>query len=41
MAGDNLWWSYLYFQLPNYAFAVLFWTGYTLMTVAGVAESLD
>jgi YggT family protein len=26
MQGDNLWWSYLYFHLPNYAFSVLFYT---------------
>ena len=26
MGQENLWWSYLYFHLPNYAFAVLFWT---------------
>jgi hypothetical protein len=26
MQGENLWWSYLYFHLPNYALAVLFWT---------------
>lgn len=26
MQAENLWWSYLYFHLPNYAFAVLFWT---------------
>lgn len=26
MAEQNIWWSYLYFHLPNYAFAVLFWT---------------
>jgi hypothetical protein len=25
MQGE-LWWSYWYFHLPNYAFAVLFWT---------------
>jgi len=26
MTGDNIWWSYLYFHLPNYVFAILFWT---------------
>jgi hypothetical protein len=26
MPGENLWWSYLYFHLPNYALALLFWT---------------
>lgn len=26
MQAENLWWSYLYFHLPNYALAVLFWT---------------
>ena len=26
MQGENLWWSYLYFHLPNYTFSVLFWT---------------
>jgi hypothetical protein len=26
MAGQNLWWPYLYFHLPNYAFSVLFYT---------------
>jgi YggT family protein len=26
MGAENIWWSYLYFHLPNYAFAVLFWT---------------
>jgi len=26
MQGENIWWSYLYFHLPNYAFAVLFYT---------------
>jgi hypothetical protein len=26
MTGENIWWSYLYFHLPNYAFAILFWT---------------
>lgn len=26
MPGQNIWWSYWYFHLPNYAFAVLFWT---------------
>ena len=27
MAGDtNIWWSYLYFHLPNYGFSVLFYT---------------
>ena len=25
MQAENLWWSYLYFHLPNYALAVLFW----------------
>ena len=26
MQGENLWWSYWYFHLPNYALALLFWT---------------
>jgi hypothetical protein len=26
MRGEDIWWSYWYFHLPNYAFAVLFWT---------------
>lgn len=26
MQGQDIWWSYWYFHLPNYAFAVLFWT---------------
>ena len=26
MQGPDIWWSYWYFHLPNYAFAVLFWT---------------
>ncbi len=26
MQGENIWWSYWYFHLPNYAFALLFWT---------------
>ena len=41
MAGENLWWSYLYFQLPNYAFAVLFWTliGRTLFAIFLPADS--
>ncbi|HEX7052912.1 MAG TPA: hypothetical protein VF211_03135 [Burkholderiales bacterium] len=26
MGDQNLWWSYLYFHLPNYALAALFWT---------------
>jgi YggT family protein len=26
MAGQDLWWPYLYFHLPNYAFSVLFYT---------------
>lgn len=26
MQGQDIWWSYLYFHLPNYAFSVLFWT---------------
>ena len=26
MPAENIWWSYLYFHLPNYAFAILFWT---------------
>lgn len=26
MPAENIWWSYLYFHLPNYAFALLFWT---------------
>ena len=26
MQAENLWWSYLYFHLPNYALALLFWT---------------
>jgi YggT family protein len=26
MGQENIWWPYLYFHLPNYAFAVLFWT---------------
>jgi len=24
--GQDIWWSYWYFHLPNYAFAVLFYT---------------
>jgi YggT family protein len=26
MAGQDLWWPYWYFHLPNYAFSVLFYT---------------
>src|SRR5207247_1228087 len=26
MQAQNIWWSYWYFHLPNYAFSVLFWT---------------
>jgi uncharacterized protein YggT (Ycf19 family) len=26
MPAENIWWPYLYFHLPNYAFAILFWT---------------
>lgn len=26
MAGQDIWWSYWYFHLPNYAMAVLFYT---------------
>lgn len=26
MAGQDLWWSYWYFHLPNYAMSVLFYT---------------
>lgn len=26
MAGQDIWWSYWYFHLPNYVFAVLFYT---------------
>jgi hypothetical protein len=26
MAGQDIWWSYWYFHLPNYAFSVLFYT---------------
>lgn len=26
MQGQDIWWSYLSFHLPNYAFSVLFWT---------------
>ena len=26
MQAENIWWSYLYFHLPNYALALLFWT---------------
>lgn len=26
MHGQDIWWSYLFFHLPNYAFSVLFWT---------------
>lgn len=26
MQGQDLWWSYWYFHLFNYAFSVLFWT---------------
>ena len=26
MQADNIWWPYLYFHLPNYALALLFWT---------------
>ena len=26
MQSQDIWWSYLYFHLPNYALAVLFWT---------------
>jgi YggT family protein len=26
MAGQDIWWSYWYFHLPNYALAVLFYT---------------
>jgi YggT family protein len=26
MRSEDIWWSYWYFHLPNYAFAVLFWT---------------
>ena len=25
-SGGDIWWSYLYFHLPNYAFSVLFYT---------------
>jgi hypothetical protein len=26
MSGQDIWWSYWYFHLPNYAFSVLFYT---------------
>ena len=26
MAGQDIWWAYWYFHLPNYAFSVLFYT---------------
>jgi YggT family protein len=26
MQAQNIWWSYWYFHLPNYALALLFWT---------------
>ena len=26
MQGENLWWSYWYFHLPNYALSVIFYT---------------
>jgi hypothetical protein len=26
MQGQDIWWTYWYFQFPNYAFSVLFWT---------------
>lgn len=26
MAGQDIWWSYWYLHLPNYAFSVLFYT---------------
>ncbi|MSO89130.1 MAG: YggT family protein [Rhodospirillaceae bacterium] len=26
MAGQDIWWSYWYFHLPNYALSVLFYT---------------
>ncbi len=26
MAGQDIWWSYWYFHLPNYGFSVLFYT---------------
>lgn len=26
MAGQDIWWSYWYFHLPNYGFALLFYT---------------
>ena len=26
MGGQDIWWSYWYFHLPNYAFSVLFYT---------------
>ena len=26
MQSHDIWWSYWYFHLPNYAFALLFWT---------------
>jgi hypothetical protein len=26
MQSQDIWWSFLYFHLPNYAFSVLFWT---------------
>ncbi len=26
MGSENIWWSYWYFHLPNYAFSVLFYT---------------
>ena len=26
MNGQDIWWSYWYFHLPNYAFSVLFYT---------------
>ncbi len=26
MQAQDIWWSYWYFHLPNYAFSVLFWT---------------
>jgi len=26
MSGQDIWWAYWYFHLPNYAFSVLFYT---------------
>lgn len=39
MAGQDIWWSYWYFHLPNYAFSVLFYTLFGRFLLGAIVPS--